>query len=177
MQHVVKYINGYRVIITCQVTMLYAYHEILHLFITKILWSRYIFKLYFIDYAITVVLIFHPWALPPSSPQSPRQCPHHCSCPRVMCISSLATTFLILYFTPPWLICNYLFVLPNPLTSSPILPNPPRLPQSGNHQNALHIHDPVSVLLVCLVWFFVSNLVSTIFRLLIDMYLLPFYSS
>ena len=62
----------------------------------------------------------------------------------------LAAPFPILYFTAPWLFCNYLFLPLNPLTPSPILPHP--LP-SGNHQNVLHIHDSVSVL-VCLVCFF-----------------------
>ena len=62
--------------------------------------------------------------LPPSSqcPYSLRQSPHHCSCPWVTCVSSLASLFPILSFTSPWLFCNYLFVLLNPLTSSPILP-------------------------------------------------------
>ena len=51
--------------------------------------------------------------------------PHHCSCPWVMHISALATPFPILYFASPWLFCNYLFVLLNPLTSSPIPQHPP----------------------------------------------------
>ena len=86
----------------------------------------------------------------PLAPLSvPQAIPTPCSCPWVMHISSVATPFLILYFTSPWLFCDYLFVL-NPLTSSPISPHPN---PSGNHQNALHIHDSVSVLLVCLVCF------------------------
>ena len=59
-------------------------------------------------------------APPPSIPHSLRQSPHHCSCPWVMCISSLATAFPLLYFTSPWLFCTYLFVFLNPLTTSPI---------------------------------------------------------
>ena len=76
------------------------------------------FSLYFIDYAITVFLIFSP--LPPSHqhPSLTQTTPHHCSCPWVMHISSLATPCPILYFTSPWLFCNYLFVLLNPLSSS-----------------------------------------------------------
>ena len=54
------------------------------------------------------------------------------------------------YFTSPWLFSPYVFVLLNPLNSSPILLQP--LP-SGNHQNALHFHDSASVLLVYLVCF------------------------
>ena len=76
--------------------------------------------------------------------------PHHFSCPWVMCISSLAAPFPVLYFTFPWLFCKHLFVLLNPLTSSPIPPHPISI---DNHQNALCIHDSVSVLLVCLVCF------------------------
>ena len=108
------------------------------------------FKLYFIDYAIIVALIFPP--LPPTHPASPTpsQSPRHCSCPWVMHISSLATPFPILYFISPWLFCNYLFVLLNPPTSSPLPPHPH---PSENHQNNLCILDSVSVLLICLVCF------------------------
>ena len=96
--------------------------------------------------AITVVPIS---PLPPSTQPHPlpQAIPHHCSCPWIIHISSLATPFPILYFASLWPFCNYLFVLLNPLTSSPIPLYP--LP-SGNHQNALHIYDSVSVLLVCL---------------------------
>ena len=120
--------------------------------------------LYFIDYAITVVLTFPPLSPSTHHSLSLMQSPHHCSCPWVMCISSLATLFPILYFISPWLLCNYLFVLLNPLTSSSI---PLYLPPSGNHQNALGIHDSVSVL-VCLLCFLVS---------IVDEYLVPFYCS
>ena len=79
-------------------------------------------KLYFIDYVITVIPIWPLCSLPPNTPHSLSQSPHHCSCPQVMCISSLATPFPILYLTSSWLFCNYLFVLLNPLTSSPLPP-------------------------------------------------------
>ena len=75
-------------------------------------------------------------------------------------IGSLATPFLILYFTSPWLFCNYLFILLNPLTFSSIPPS--HLP-SGNHQNALQIHDSVSVLFICLVCFLDSIVYSYVF--------------
>ena len=78
------------------------------------------FNLYFIYYAVTAVPIFPPLPPSPSTLYSLRQFPHHCSCPWVMGISSLASTFPILYFTSPWLFCNYQFVLLNPLISSPI---------------------------------------------------------
>ena len=54
----------------------------------------------------------------PSDPYFLRLPPHHCSCPWVMHVSSLASPFPTLYFTSPWLFCNYLFILLNPLTSS-----------------------------------------------------------
>ena len=107
----------------------------------------------FLNYILLIILLqlsrFVPLFLsPPSTPHSLRQYPHHCSCTWVMHVSSLATPFPALYFTAYWLFCNYLFVLLNPLTFSPIPPNP--LP-SDNHQNVLHIHDSVSLLFVCLV--------------------------
>ena len=92
------------------------------------LFSLFIF--HFLNYILLIMLLqlsqffpLHP--PPPSNPHSLRQFPHHCSCPWVMCISSLATPFPILYFISPWLYCNQLFVFLNPLTSLPILPNIP----------------------------------------------------
>ena len=73
--------------------------------------------LYFIDYAITVVPL-HP------APPTPSGNPHHCSCPGIIHVSSLAILFPILYLTSPWLFINYLFVLVNPLISSPFLTSP-----------------------------------------------------
>ena len=75
-----------------------------------------LFKLYFIDYAITVVSVFPTLLLLP--PHSLRQSPPHCSCPWVMVISYLAPPFPMLYFTCQWLSCNCLFALLNSLTSS-----------------------------------------------------------
>ena len=84
-------------------------------------------KLYFIDYAITVVPNLPHWPPPPCTLHSLRQSPHYCSCPRVTRISSLASPFPMLYFTSPWLFCDYLYVLLNPLYSSPIPPHPSHL--------------------------------------------------
>ena len=80
---------------------------------------------YFIYYAVTVVLIFPPLPHLHPNPHSHRPSPHHCLCPWVMHVSSLATPFPILYFTSPCLFCNYLCVLLNALTSSPIPPHHP----------------------------------------------------
>ena len=83
-----------------------------------------LFKLYFI--MLLQLFQFLPLCVPPPSvPYSLRQSPHHCSCPWVMCIHSLSTSFPLLYFISPWLFCNYLFVLLNPLTSSLITHSPP----------------------------------------------------
>ena len=80
------------------------------------------FKLYFIGCAITGVLNFFPLPLPPSTPHSLRQPPPTIVHVHGSCISYLATPFPILQFTSPWLFCQYLFVLLNPLTSSSIPP-------------------------------------------------------
>ena len=108
-----------------------------------------IFKLYFINYVIRVVSIVPPLSPLPSTHHSLRPSLHHCSCPWVMRVSSLATPFPILHFTFPWLFCNYLFVVLNTLTSSPILPHP--LP-SGNHQHTLHIHHSLFSCLVSILF-------------------------
>ena len=84
-----------------------------------------------LNYVLLIILLQLSWVFPLLAPlhQNPplhQAVPHPCSCPRVMCVRSLATPFPILYFTSPWLFCNYLFVLLNPLTSHPfshILPS------------------------------------------------------
>ena len=98
--------------------------------IPKPSWIYFIFlffKLYFTHYTITVAPILPTFPLPHNTLYVLRQPPHHCSCPWVMRISSLVTPFPILYFTSPWLFCNYIFFLLNLLTSSPILPYTPTM--------------------------------------------------
>ena len=90
---------------------------------------RFVSFIYFLRYILLIILLQLSWFFllcpsPHRTPHSLRQFPHHCSCPWVMRISSLATPFPILCFTSPWLFCNYLFILPSPLTSSPIPPHP-----------------------------------------------------
>ena len=81
------------------------------------------FKLHFIDYAITVVLIVP--TLPASTQHPPL--PQAVLPPLFMSMGHECKFFgcsiscTVLYI--PWLFCNYLFVLLNPLTSSPILPH------------------------------------------------------
>ena len=117
------------------------------------------FKLYFIDYAITVV----PY-LPLCTPYSLSQSPYCCSCPWVMRIGSWLLHFL--YCTlhlHGYSVTTYLyFLISSPLHPFSLTPLP-----SGNHQNAFCIHDSVSVLLICLACFLDS---------IVDRYLfLPFY--
>ena len=92
----------------------------------------------FLNYISLIMLLQWPQFFslcppPPSTPSSFRQSPHHCSCPWVMGISSLATSLPILYFTSPWLFCNYLFVLLNPFTSLPIPTRYPPIWEPSKH--------------------------------------------
>ena len=118
-------------------------------------WGSNVLSFFFfiiLNYILLIMVLQLSWFSPLCPP--PPSTLHSLSNPPtsvyVMHICSLATPFPILYFTSPWLFCNHLFVLLNPLTSSPIVPNP--LP-SGSHQNALHVHDSVLILHVCLVCF------------------------
>ena len=84
----------------------------------------------FIDYAITVVP-FPPLHSTPSCPRPPSHIPPYSSCPWVILISSLASTFPTLFLPSPCLFstCHlcYLFSVPFPPLSpsqSPI-DNPP----------------------------------------------------
>ena len=83
-----------------------------------------LYRFYFFNYILLIMLLllsqFFPLCPPPLSTPYLQAIPHHCSCPCVMCIGSLATPFPVLYYTSTWLFCNYLFVLLSPLTSSPI---------------------------------------------------------
>ena len=96
----------------------------------------FIVSLIFFHFILLIMLLLLSWFFPLCSPSTqhpplPQAIPHNFSCPWVMCISFLATPIPILYFTSPWLFCNYLFVLCNPLTSSCIPQTP--IP-SGSHQ-------------------------------------------
>ena len=103
----------------------------------------------FIDYAITVVP-FPPLHSTPSCTPPPSHIPPYSSCPWVILISSLASTFPTLFLPSPCLYSTYhlcyLFSVPSPPLSpsqSPI-DNPPC---------GLHFCGSVSVLVVCLVFF------------------------
>ena len=92
----------------------------------KILKTNSIFFIVIIFYGLCYYSCpaFSPFATLHPEPPTPSSNPPtiDCSCPWVMCLSSLATPFSILYCTSPWLFCNYLFVLLNSLTSSPLHP-------------------------------------------------------
>ena len=97
----------------------------------------------FIDYAITVVPFPPPTPLHPALPLPPTF-PTYSSCPWVILISSLASTFPTLFLLSPCLFSTYhlcyLFSAPSP-PHSPI-DNPPC---------DLHLYGSVPVLVVCLV--------------------------
>ena len=101
------------------------------------------FKVYFTDYAITVVPVFLPLYSPPPAFPHPIS-----SCPWVVHISSLASPLPILFLTSPCLFCTYhsCFLFPVPLP----LYHPHRLP-ADNPPCDLHFSDSVPVLVVCLV--------------------------
>ena len=84
----------------------------------------FILNIYFSDYAITVVPTVSFLSPSPKHPHSLRQSTHHCSCPWVMHISSLAFPFPILFLTSPSLFCTYQYVLLNPCTFPLNLPLP-----------------------------------------------------
>ena len=115
------------------IVILFLAFIIVSFFIALFGFMALFFKLYFwlCYYNCPDVFLLAPSIQPPLLSQAiPPVHPHpHCSCPRGMCISSLATLFPILYFTSPWLFCNYLcFLIPSPLH-----PFPYTLLQSGSH--------------------------------------------
>ena len=111
--------------------------------------SVFLFLNIFIDYAITVVPFPPPHSTPTCPPPS-SHIPPYSSCPWVILISSLASTFPTLSLPSPCLFSTYhlcyLFSVPSPPLSpsqSPI-DNPPC---------DLHFCGSVSVLVVCLACF------------------------
>ena len=76
----------------------------------------------FIDYAITVIP-FPPLHSTPSCPPPPSHIPPYSSCPWVILISSLASTFPTLFLPSPCLFSTYhlcyLFSVPFPLSPPP----------------------------------------------------------
>ena len=137
----------------------------------------WLFLFYFLNYILLIMVLqlsqFFPlWSPSPSTPHSLRQAPHHCSCPRAIRISSLATPFPTLYFTSPWLFCNYLFVLLNTLTSSSFSYTPSYL---ATIKMLSHVHDSVSVLLDSLACFLDSIVDNYVFFAILLFIVLIFF--
>ena len=106
------------------------------------------FKIYFIDYAITVVPFFLPLISICYVPPPPPSFPHLSSCPWVVHISSLVSSFPILFLTP-----LSILYLPFMLLIPSIFPHyPPSLP-TDNPPCDLHFCESVPGLAVCLVRF------------------------
>ena len=128
---------------------------------------NYIYRLCYYNY-----LNFPPCPPPFNNPHSLSLSPHHCSCPWVIHVSSLATPFPILEFiSHGYSVTTYLyFLIPSPL--HPFSPTP--LP-SGNHQNVFCIYDSTSVLPVCLVCFLDSIVHRYIFFAILLFIVLIFY--
>ena len=113
--------------------------------------SIQILKIYFIEYALTVVPIFLP--VPPSTwyPPFHPSMPHLNSCPWVVHISYLASPFPILFLTSPCLFCTYhlCFLIPEPFLPFSLFPLP-----TDNLPCDLHFCDSVPILDFCLACFF-----------------------
>ena len=88
------------------------------------LFAPYSFFNIFIDYAITVVP-FPPLHSTPSYPPPPSHIPPYSSCPWVLHMSSLASTFPILFLPSPCLFSTYHLCY---LFSVPFPPSPPPTP-------------------------------------------------
>ena len=95
----------------------FIYHWNLHYF--------HFLEVYFIDYAITVVPFFLPFIPLRSAPIFPPAVPLLSSCPWVIHISSLASTFPILFLPSPLSIFYLPFMLLISRTFSPFSPIPP----------------------------------------------------
>ena len=111
----------------------------------------FFFKVYFIDYTITVVsFLFSPFS-PSVLHHTRNRIPCSLSsCPWVIYISSLASTFPILFLTSPCLFSTYHLCFLFPVTFPSF--SPLRLP-IDNPPCDLHFCDSLPVLVVCLVCF------------------------
>ena len=111
------------------------------------------FKVYFIDYAITVVPFLSPLYSPPPCVLPPTCIPPLplSSCPWIIHTSSLASPFPILFLTSLCLFCTYHLCFLFPVLILPFILLPPT--PTDDPQCDLHFCDSVSVLIVCLVSF------------------------
>ena len=102
-----------------------------------------------IDYAITVVP-FPPPHFTPSCPPTFSHSPPYSSCPWVILINSLASTFPTLFLPSPCLISTYHLCY---LFSVPLPPLSPSCSPIDNPSCDVHFCGSVSVLVVCSVCF------------------------
>ena len=107
------------------------------------------FKYIFIDYAITVVP-FPPLHSTPSGPPPPSHIPPYSSCPWVIHISSLASTFPILFLPSPCRFATYHLCYLFSVSFPPLSPSHSPV---DNPPCDLHFCGSVPVLVVCLVCF------------------------
>ena len=110
----------------------------------------YLFKIYFIDYAITVVPFPPPFIPLCSAHPVPPTSPSFSSCSWVIHTSSLASTFPILFLTSPCLFSIYHLCY---LFSVPFPPFSPFHSPTDNPPCDVHFCDSVPVLVVCLFCF------------------------
>ena len=112
----------------------------------------FIFLIYFIDYAITVVPFFSPLSHSNLHSHTLQHPPLLSSCPWDAHINSLASPFPILFLSSCCLFCTYKLCFLFPVPFSPISPLP--IP-TNNPPWHLHFCDSVPFLVVCLVFVFV----------------------
>ena len=121
--------------------------------ILEIKTEKCIFKVYFIDYAITVVPFSSPFYFPQPCTPSPTSIPPFSSCSWVIHVSCSASPFPILFLTYSCLFCTYHLCFLFPVSFLPFSPFP--LP-TDNPPCDLHFCESLPVLVVCLVCFLVS---------------------
>ena len=129
-----------------KVVLVYTLNTLWHV-TSKIIMFFYFYI--FIDYAVTVVPFPCLHSTPSCPPLSPTF-PPYSSCPWVMHISSLASTFPILFLPSPCLFPTYHLCY---LLSVPFPPLSPSHSSVDNPPCDLHFCGSVPVLVVCLVCF------------------------
>ena len=108
------------------------------------------FKIYLTDYGITVVPFFLPFIPLCSVPHLPPSFPNLSSCLWVICISSMASSFIIPFLTSLCVFCAYQLCFLFPVSFPPF--SPFHLP-ADNPPCDLYFCESVPVLIVCLVHF------------------------
>ena len=119
---------------------------------------------FFKNYILLIMLLQWSWFFPSTQhtplPQS-TPTPLFMSMDHGFKFFGYSLSYTVLYI--PWLFCNYLFILLNPLTSLSFPPHPSPI----WHPSKCSPYQ----------WFCLCSSLLSLFQLLIDMYLLPFYCS